>query len=771
MFVVNKNYYLILFLLLTRMGMQAQTFTIKGTVSGIHQNRVPQANILLYDLNDSTRIIKAVATNIDGHFVLSQLPTSSYKLSASSIGYDKIQIHIENLLQDINSLQIVLLEKPLELEEITVVSSNIINKFDRQIIFPNEFEKNNSMDGIEFIEKMNLDRIVVNKENNSIKGLLDWVVQLRINGAPADIANVRAIDPKSVTRIEYHDMPSMRYGEVEAVIDLYVKRKESGGSVSLFTYNSITSEIGNESVNIKLNHLKSEFHLWGEQSYSHLKKNYHTNKSVLNFEDGRTLTRYEEGVPSKYDEDTYNAGLSYSFLNPDNILFVANLSYHFFDVPVSIGKSYLYTNLQPEIRINKTDSMTYRDRKPSFSLYFQKNLSNKQFVAFDIVGSYFNINSIGSYHEAEESITITDIFSDVNGKKYSVIAEGIYEKEWDKGKISAGLKQNLSFSDNEYRGDLSYDSKMNQYLSNGYLEWLAKINRVNYAISIGGTFVQMQQQAEDYFDIRFSPSLKLGYMFNRNAQLRYQGKMAVEIPSLGHLNNVQQAEDGYRMRRGNPHLKSVSNYSNLLTFSFNKRDFSSSLDVNDVYIVHPMLSNTFREDGKFITQMQNAQNVHRIYITGSARWSAFKRRLTVYARGGYRYNENTVKDYFHSLSSWYGAVGANGTYKHLTFSGEVRKEADLLSSEQIIYRGQYATAGIDYKWKNLKIGGIVGWNLRPFSSRVLGLNRYYSIDKRNYIPEAQNYFRIKCSWNFRFGRKDSSSYKRIENSDEDSGII
>jgi hypothetical protein len=768
---MDKRYYLILFLSLAGIGMQAQTSVIKGTVTDKRQNPVSQANILLHDSNDSTQIMKATATDRHGYFVLSQLPAGSYKLSASSIGYGNVQIYIENLSQDINSLQITLSEKLVELGEITVVADNIINKLDRQIIFPSGFEKDNAVNGIELIEKMNLSRIVVDKENGTVKGLLDGTVQLRINGAPADIAGIRATDPKSVTRIEYHDMPSMRYGEVEAVIDLFVKRKESGGSVSLFTSNSVTSKIGNESVNIKLNHLKSEFHLWGGQSYTRLKKNYHTGKSVFNFEDGTTLTRYEEGLPSKYSEDMYNAGLSYSFFDPGNSLFVANVSYSFFEIPGSTEKSYLYTDRQPEFLIDKTDSTVYHDRKPSFSLYYQKNLSNKQFIAFEVVGSYFNIASIDLYRETGDTATVTDIFSDVDGRKYSVIAEGIYEKEFGKGKISAGLKQNLSFSHNEYTGTLAYDSKVNQYLTGGYVEWSAKINRLNYAIAAGGTFIQMHQKAEDYSNIRFNPSLKAGYTFNRNAQLRYQGKMSVDIPSLGDLNNAQQAEDGYLMRRGNPDLKPVSNYSSLLTFAFNKGDFSSSLDVSDVYIVHPMLRNTFREDGKFITQMQNAKSAHRIYIMGYARWSAFRNRLSVYARGGYRYNENAAGDYTHSLSYWYGTVGASGTYRHFTLSGEVRRDANILSSEQIIYRGQSATAGIDYQWGNLKIGGVAGWNLRPFTSRVLGLNSYYSFDKRGYMPEAQNYFRIKLSWNFSFGRKHGDSYKRIENSDEDSGLL
>ncbi|MDR0699276.1 MAG: outer membrane beta-barrel protein [Tannerella sp.] len=751
--------------------MQAQTSVIKGTVADIHQKPIFPANILLYDLNDSTQIIKTASTDINGRFVLSQIPVGNYKLSVSCIGYDRIQIHIENLLQNINSLQIVMLEKAIELDEVTVMADNIIHKFDRQIIFPNEFEKNNSIGGVELIEKMNLNRIVINRENNTIKGLLDGIVQLRINGAPADFANVQAIDPKLVTRIEYHDMPSMRYGEVEAVIDMYVKRRESGGSTSLFTYNSVTSEVGNESVNIKLNHLKSEFNLEGGHSYTHFKKNYSTNKSVFNFEDGTALTRYADGIPSKYYEDMYNARMSYSYYDPDNILFVAKLSYIFFDIPISIGKSHLYTDKQPEILINKIDSTIYHDKKPSFSLYFQKNLRDKQFVAFDIVGTYLNVKSIDSYHETQETIAVTDIYSDVNGEKYSVIAEGIYEKRFDKGKISAGLKQNLSFSDNEYRGSLIYDSKMNQYLTNGYLEWSAKINRVNYAIGIRGTFIQMRQETGNDSYVRFNPSLKLGYMFSGNAQIRYQSKMSIGIPSLGQLSNVEQVEDSYHIRRGNPNLKPASSYSNLLTFTFDKGNFSSSLDVNDIYVARPMLRNTFREDGKFITQMQNAKNAHSVYVLGSVRWSAFNRRLSVYARGGYRYNKNTADDYSHSLNCWYGTFGASGTYKDLTLSGEVRKEADLLSGERITYRGQSAQLGIDYKWKDIKVGGTMGWDLRSFANRILNLNRYASSDSRIYMPEGQTYLRLKVSWNFSFGRKHSSGYKRIENSDEGSGIL
>ena len=42
--------------------------------------------------------------------------------------------------------------------------------------------------------------------------MLGGTVKLRVNGGPADLNDLRQIDPKMVRRVEYHDMPSMRYG-------------------------------------------------------------------------------------------------------------------------------------------------------------------------------------------------------------------------------------------------------------------------------------------------------------------------------------------------------------------------------------------------------------------------------------------------------------------------------------------------------------------------------------------------------------------------------
>ena len=77
--------------------------------------------------------------------------------------------------------------------------------------------------------------------------------------------------------MEYHDMPSMRYGKVEAVIDLYVKRQEFGGSGRIDASHSAISPSGNGLANLKLYHSKSEFSFLGKWELSSFFRIYEEN--------------------------------------------------------------------------------------------------------------------------------------------------------------------------------------------------------------------------------------------------------------------------------------------------------------------------------------------------------------------------------------------------------------------------------------------------------------------------------------------------------------
>ncbi len=313
---MNKTRFLLLNFLLSGIFAHAQTSSIKGIVTDVKKVPVEYANVILYDATDSTEIVKAVTTDVKGRFGLSKIPYGSYRLQVSCIGYTSTHVRIDNLSEDIKDLQLMIQEQAVTLDETTVTAQRVVMEFDRQIIYPGKFEKENAMDGVELVDKMRLHSIVVDMATNSIKTLRGGAVQLRINGGPADLNDVRGLDPKLVTRVEYHDMPSMRYDGAGAVIDFYVKRKESGGTAKLFTYNAVDCATGTESGSIKVNHRKSEFFFSGGNSYTHFNERYNNKSTTYNFDGDRTLVREEAGLPSKYHEDIYNGALSYSYLDP-----------------------------------------------------------------------------------------------------------------------------------------------------------------------------------------------------------------------------------------------------------------------------------------------------------------------------------------------------------------------------------------------------------------------------------------------------------------------
>ena len=124
---------------------------------------------------------------------------------------------------------------PHLLDEVVVRASSIINKTDGKIIRPNKEMLRTSSDGIDLLRKLQLSRITVNPQTNSIDVVGGGDVILCINGVESTSAQVMAIPPRDILRIEYHDSPGIRYSGAAVVIDYITSRQESGGNIFLST--------------------------------------------------------------------------------------------------------------------------------------------------------------------------------------------------------------------------------------------------------------------------------------------------------------------------------------------------------------------------------------------------------------------------------------------------------------------------------------------------------------------------------------------------------
>lgn len=749
----------------------AQSSNITGYVYS-RNDSIPQQQSSIVLLSRDSLPLKNANTNTNGYFSITSLNGEDYLLRISSVGFESILITISNLNDNLFLDTLYLEPSQTELKEITVKANSVITTIDRQIITPNKKDIDRSINGIDLLQNIQLSGIEVSRRDNSINGIRGGNVQLRINGAPATVNDIIGLDAKTIFRIDYHDAPSLRYEGAEAVLDFYVKKRETGGSIGVATNNSVNVGWGNERLTAKFNNKKSEFSISGGHTYHLFNQIYQNNKETFNFVDGTQLTRTEIGEPpNKFKEYYYDVRATYTYSEPTTFLFLATLSYDYYNVPTDINNSNLYLQGKKELALNKWNKKIYEEKKPVLNLYFQKNLKKKQFIAFDIVGTSYIVKSDQEYKESIENSLYTHINNITDGEKYSIIAQGIYEKDFTKGKLSAGVKQSINFIDNTYTGLSSFRSHLNQYFNSIYAEWQGKIKKFGYSLGVGSSFYRSIQEGENYNDYKFTPTLRLSYNLGKLGSLRYQGKVSTTAPGLGDINDSKIIIDSFRIRQGNPALTPEVKYINNISYLFNKQNIMFNLDISNESISNPIIPNIFRQDDKFILQTINGELSNNLNVTSFLRLAFFKRNLNVHIRGGLRTMHNKANDYEYTINNWWTTSGVTAFIKKFTIWSEISTRRNAFIGETIYYREQFGSVGVDYKWNNYKIGLMGMTNFGKFSTGETNLNKYASTFLKIYTPEMKSMINLKFTMNLNYGKGKDTDEKRIENNDYDSGVL
>ncbi|MCD8183865.1 MAG: carboxypeptidase-like regulatory domain-containing protein [Bacteroides sp.] len=250
---------------------------ITGKVTDGNKNQgVEYANVSLLT-NDST-FITGAATDNNGNFQLKEVKDGDYILCIACIGYENSYLSIRNLKTNLQLGELPLSPSDVLLEGVTITASPVIKKTDRQIILPTEMQTKAASNGLTLLRNMQLARIIVNPIDNSITVSGGDNVQLRINGVEVTQAEVTAIRPADVIRIEYIDNPGARYGNAGAVLNYIVKRREAGGNISADLSNEMTSMgYGEHNLAAKYNFNKSEISTtayWGRRDLKWTRETY-----------------------------------------------------------------------------------------------------------------------------------------------------------------------------------------------------------------------------------------------------------------------------------------------------------------------------------------------------------------------------------------------------------------------------------------------------------------------------------------------------------------
>lgn len=759
-------------LISSSMGIWAQQLQIKGKVSD-HSDQSPLefANITLRTA-DSV-FITGTTTDGKGLFRIEKVEAGDYQVSVSSVGYETSVISVLGLSRNIDLGIIPLKSSSISLNEVTVSASAIRNEPDRKIAFPTSEQKAASTNGINLLNALMLPRLEVDPIRNSVSLANEGTIQFCINGIKVNLEDIRGLSPQEVVRVEYHDNPGLRYGDASVVLDYIVRRGIAGGSVNLDLNNSPTTAFGDDQISAKFNHKRSEFGLQYGVRYSNPYHIWTDGVETYHFEDGRTLERSTKGLPQGMSEKFHDISLNYSLVKNDRYYFNATLRYFLSDEDKDIQKD-IYDNSHPEDKIFASNPNDNSTRRPSLDLYYQRSLPHKQTLIFNVVGTYINTNANQKYQEWKDDVLVSDIFSDVEGDKYSIIGEGIYEREFEAGRLGGGLKHTQSWTDNTYGGTVGGRTKMGQSDTYLYTEFAGRIKKLNYTAGIGISRSWFKQEGEeDYQYYTFRPKVSLQYNFSDNMYFRVNGSVNNISPSLSDLSAVEQYIDTLQIRRGNPYLKPYRSYDMQANYLYKKGVFTS--DLNFYYSNSPdrIMEEVSRENDKFVRVTNNQIGWQKLSGDLTLRVGpVIKRIVSLSVTGGVNRYISEGNSYSHTYTNWYYRASVMAMYKKFMAMFQIQSSYNRFVGESLNGGESIHMFMLRYNHGKFAVGAGL---MMPFSSQYKRVkenrNAYASYHTNMYANDFSRMLMLTFSWNFNFGRKFKEGSKKLWNSDEDAGIM
>lgn len=767
---------LILVCTLISVGVSAQT--ISGKLIDEDSQPLPYANVVLLSLPDSV-FVSGVTSDDKGNFILKDLSSRSYLLQVSYIGYQPQSILLENLDRKINLGDIRLVQDAVALKGVTVTGSNVVEKIDRQIVIPSSRQIKAATSGYELLSHIQLPGLKVNSMERSISTVSGGRVQLRINDIEASTAQVQALRPDEVLRVEYIDNPDMQYAntDVDAVINYVVRRRESGVAGGFNLTNAVTTGFGNDNVYIKVNHKLSEFGFNYYVSYRDYNDRFVDENQSFSLPDGNR-NRYLKGITTPFNYADHYLELNYNLTKPERYVFNASFTDNIFRSPHNDygqiireeGKNDIYSFTK---KINSSNS-------PSLDLYGKVSLPKKQELMLDVVGTYISSDFERNYNEAlsEGGAPYSEYIYSTDGKRYSLIGEGIYRKNFKNVALSGGLKYTLAYTNNKYKGDIRQTNGMHSSDLYGYVQVNGKWKKLSYLLGVGLSRQSYDESGKGYSFYMFRPSVSLSYKLFEGATLKYVFSSTPNVPSLSSLSDIRQQLTDIEVNRGNPNLNPYRSYSNTLQLSWGNKWVDLQLKGGYYFSKNPIMEEVSRvsqQDGSYLFEygVDNQDRFSRLNGQLYANVDIVPDMLSLSLYGGVNRYESKGNAYLHTFNAWYGGGNLSFTYKKFSAYAVVSSRYNTLFGETVSYGEKNYMLQCSYKIKHFNVGAGM---LYPFKSKGWsGGTKLLSNEVRketwSFIKDNGNMFLLTLSWDFSVGKKHHAGTKVTNNVDRETGIV
>jgi hypothetical protein len=402
-------------------------------------------------------------------------------------------------------------------------------------------------------------------------------------------------------------------------------------------------------------------------------------------------------------------------------------------------------------------------------------MKKDQTLVLNIVGTYSYTDNARLYQESRDDVLLTHVNNITTGKKYSLIGEGIYEKKLGDNRLSAGLRHTQAYSDNNYRDVHDYATKMNQGETFLYTELKGRVKKLAYTVGAGVTRSYFGQEGvgDNYAYYTFRPRILLHYSLPANSSLRWRAEIMNVTPSLSNLSAIDQTIDSLQIQRGNPNLKPYLHYRTELTYEIQKGIFYGNILGGYQYQPNMIMDEKYWAGDKIIQTWNNQKDWQRVRSEMTLRVGPVKDIVQFSVTGGVNHYISNGNSYRHTYTNWYTRMDLSTTYKNFMANFKMNTNYDFFYGETLRGGDKFHYISLGYKLKDMSF--LLGM-MNPFTNTYElrteeNRSQYASFYKTNYINQISRLIIFSYSYNFSFGRKFKTGEKRLNNVDEDSGVM
>ncbi|MCM1312059.1 MAG: carboxypeptidase-like regulatory domain-containing protein [Bacteroides sp.] len=722
---------------------------------------------------DST-FLTGTTSNSEGYFSIAANSDTEYILSVSYIGYDTASIRIPSEGRT-DTLRIHLRQSESTLDEITIQAGTVVIKDDRRTIIPNKELARTATDGADILRKANLPGITVNQYSGEIGTYGNGKVTLCINGAKVSYTEIAAIPVEDILRIDFYDSPGARYGDADAVIDYITRHRNSGGNINGDFFNCVGDgkNAAIDHISLKHNQGKSEWSL-NTGVFMIDRNNWIRDYDETRVYPDKKVHRQETGSPVAIGQTGIRSNLSYSFMNGDKNFLNIQLSHSFNNAPNSEEgdrKTTLLTS-DTDMPVRIYEHLTEKSNSPSMDVYFQHKLNKNQQLIFDVTGTYIRTRSQRTYRENADEELITDVFSDISGNKYSLIAEGTYENHTETHKLTGGIRHLQSYTSNKYAGTTSQDVAMRQAESAVYTEYSRKTGKWGYMGNITLSRIYYGQNRIHTERYSVQPSIRASFSPTEKSYIKYNGNLKNVAPSLSAMNDVEQDIERDMVRRGNPNLKTFHIMTHKLNVGYSGKIIDTDLSLEYRHEFNPIMESVLFENQTFIRTYRNQKAFQQLSAEATIVCHPWKNHLDISIAPIVNRFISKGTDYLHTYTMLRLLWNVDFVYKNWMASyNTLMGPANTMYGEELMEEKNMTMLLVGYKkpaW-SIKMGVF-----NPFMKE-------YWMETHNWSAIASSvskahcnknmYFTIKLNFNLNYGRQIQHRHKQINNEDTDAGIM